>query len=195
MKHETLSFQVREHLMQIAQTETATSVQAYYEKNKRDYIERAGIQTWRIFIKAPQNLPDRDREASRLKAESIHKKATAKKQDFENLARLYSEGGKAAQGGFIGWISPGTFAEKLDKQLQEAQQNSILPLYDDASGFYIYKTGKKRAERTKKLAEVKDIIVRKMFRRVVEKKLNDKLRQLRNSIDVEILIPELAQKQ
>ena len=193
MKHETLSFQIRDHLLKIAQTETATSVQAYYEKNKRDYIERAGTQTWRIFIRAPQNLPDRDREASRLKAESIHKKATAKKKDFENLARLYSEGGKAAQGGYIGWISPGTFAEKLDKQLQEARPNSVLPVYDDATGFYIYKTGKKRAERVKELEEVKDKILKKMFRRVVEKKLSEKLKALRNSINVEILIPELTQ--
>ena len=187
----TLDMQVRMHLTQIVKTETATSVADYYEKNKKDFIERGGRESWRIFIRAPQGLPDRDREASRLKAKSIHEKAVKNVKGFEGLARLHSEGGKGASGGHIGWVSKGTFAEKLDNQIVNAKPNSILPLYDDASGFYIYKIGGQRKERVKTLKEVEEQIFKRMFRRVLEQKIRTKLSDLKKRITIEIKIPEL----
>jgi parvulin-like peptidyl-prolyl isomerase len=194
MKDAALSLQIRGHLTKVVRTETATSVADYYARNKKDYVQRSGRETWRIFIRASQSLPERDREANRLKAQSIHKEANKKIKDFEGLARLHSEGGKANSGGYIGWVGSGTFAKKLDQQIINAKANTILPLYDDASGFYIYKVGTYRKERIKSLDEVGDEIFNRMFKRVLEEKLRGKLVTLKSKIKVQVNIPELTKK-
>ena len=109
-------------------TDTATSVEAYNQKNKRDSVKSEGTQTWRIFTKDPQNLPERERQASELNTDSI----------------------------------------------------------------YISKERKRRPEQVDKLEKANDTISKEIFRRVRERTFNDKLDQLRSSIDVEILIFELA---
>jgi|GEM_PF-6287196 len=127
LKDRILSLRVRGRHMP-KDTDTATSVEAYNQKNKRDSVKSEGTQTWRIFTKDPQNLPERERQASELNTDSI----------------------------------------------------------------YISKERKRRPEQVDKLEKANDTISKEIFRRVRERTFNDKLDQLRSSIDVEILIFELA---
>lgn len=194
IRDSTIALQVRKQLSREIMTETATSVASYYAKHQRDYTERGGREVWRIFIRAPINLPERDREAHRLKAESIHTMAKKKPGEFEVLARSHSEGGKGPQGGFIGWVSVGTFAKTLDLQISKAKVNSILPVYNDASGFYIYKIGRQRKEHIRPLSEVQDEIFQRMFRPLREKRLQQRLGALKKQIKIQVNIPELKTK-
>jgi len=166
-------------------------VATYYQKHQRDYTERGGREVWRIFIRAPVNLPERDREANQLKAESLQKQAMKTPEKFEVLAKSFSEGGKGPQGGYIGWVSRGTFAKELDNQIATAKPNTILPVHADVGGFYIYKVGKLRVERVRPLAEVQDEIFQRMFRQLREKRIQEKLKELKERIKIVINIPEL----
>lgn len=172
--------------------ESEAEAKDYYARHLADFAERAGVQVWRIFVKAPRGMVQRDRDIARARAEDLLAKAKKDPKNFTNLAISYSEGGKAAEGGGLGWVSPGTLAEDLDKQIQSAKPNTILPLWEDAVGFYIYKVGTRREARQRPFEEVADEILEKVYRRTITKKVDAELERLKAAQPVKVHIPELA---
>lgn len=171
--------------------ETESQAQAYYDSHKADFTERAGTEVWRIFVKAPRGMVQRDRDISRGRAEGILAKAKNDPKNFTNIAISNSEGGKASTGGFVGWVSAGTLAPELEKQVFAAKPGSILPLWEDASGFFIYKVGRTREAKTLPFDKVADEIMDKVYRRTINDKINNELVRLKGEKTIEILVPEM----
>lgn len=174
--------------------ETEAEAKAYYDSHQADYTERAGTEVWRIFVKAPRGMVQRDRDIARGRAAGLLERAKKAPKNFPNIAISHSEGGKASTGGFIGWVSKGTLAPDLEKQLFAAKAGSILPLWEDASGFYVYKVGRSRKTRVRPFSEVADQILDKVYRTTITKKIDSELDRLRGETKVEILVPELQKK-
>lgn len=177
-----------------AKAETEAEAKDYYARHVADYTDRAGVEVWRIFVKAPRGMVQRDRDIARARAEDLLAKAKKDPKNFTNLAISYSEGGKATDGGFVGWVSPGTLAPDLEKQIEAAKPNTILPLWEDAVGFFVYKVGKRRDERVRPFDEVADEILEKVYRRSITKKVDAELARLKAAQAVKVHIPELEQK-
>ena len=171
-------------------TDTEAEAKAYYERHKADFEERAGIQVWRIFVKAPRGMVQRDRDIARTRAEDLLAKAKKDPKNFTNLAISFSEGGKSQEGGYLGWVGPGTLAAELEAQIQAAKPETILPLWEDAVGFYVYKVGKARPGRTRPFEEVADEILDKAYRRTVTKKVDAELARLKAAQPVKSHIAE-----
>lgn len=182
---------IHNKLSEELKTKTATTVTAYYERRKTDFTERAGRETWRIFIRAPSTMVQRDLDIAKSKAERIQAEAAKSPEAFERLARQHSEGGKGHDGGYIGFVSKGTFAPALEQTLMAAK-NGVLPLHQDASGFFIYKVGRIRKEHVKPFAEVKELIFKKLFRKLVRQEIDRQIAQLKSKFKVEVNIPELG---
>lgn len=178
-----------------AQVEKETEIEAkqYYDQNSKQYLEREGRETWRIFIKAPKGMIQRDRDVARARAEELHGKAKKDPKSFESLAISFSEGGNATQGGFIGWLGRGTLVPELEAQIYAAKPNTILPLYEDAGGFYIYKVGQARKERQLPFEEVKGQIMDQVYRTTIQRRIDTEIEALRKAQQVQIFIPELEQ--
>ena len=164
----------------------------YYDRNKAQYTERAGVETWRILLKAPRGMVQRDRDIVRTRAEKIHARAVAKPASFESLARDNSDGGKGPHGGFIGWVAKGSLVKAIEDQIFAAKPNTILPLYEAPVGFYIYKVGRSRKERVKPFESVKEDILRKVFSAKVVKQVSAHMKRLQDKYPTEAAIPELA---
>ncbi len=175
-------------------SETEAEAKKYYESHVADFTERAGTQVWRLFLKAPRGMVQRDRDISRSRAEGLLAKAKKAPKNFTNLVISHSEGGKASTGGFVGWVSKGTLAPDLEKQLFAAKAGSILALWEDASGFFIYKVGLARKERVLSFDQVADQILNKIYRRTINDKINAELTRLKGEQTVEILVDALKKK-
>lgn len=167
-----------------------TAAKDYYDRHPRDYTLRGGVQTWRIMIKAPRGMEQRARDAARARAEQIHAKAKKAPDEFENLARTHSEGGKRNEGGFIGYVGTKQYNEAFEKAVYAGKPGEVIPLYEDARGFQIVKVGERRKERVVPFSEVKEEIAANVFGSVVRKELRKRLDELRAKQEVEILIPE-----
>ncbi len=174
------------------QARTATTVEAYYEKRKADFMLRGGTEAWRIVIRAPSTMVQRDRDIAKVRALEIHKKVSEKPAEFENLARIHSEGGKGNEGGYIGFVPNGGMDPDLDKVLHAAKAGSILPLVEDARGFYIYKVGGKREGRQGTLEEVRDEIFNRLYRGIATREINKEISRLSSKRQVKVHIPELT---
>lgn len=174
--------------------DTEAEAKVYYESHVADFTERAGTQVWRLFLKAPRGMVQRDRDISRSRAEGLLEKAKKAPKNFKNLVISHSEGGKASSGGYVGWVGQGTLAPGLEKQLFAAKAESILPLWEDASGFFIYKVGLTRKARVLGFEKVADQILNKIYRRAINDKINAELTRLKGEQTVEILVEALKKK-
>jgi peptidyl-prolyl cis-trans isomerase SurA len=64
--------------------------------------------------------------------------------DFEALARQYSEGPQAQEGGRLGWLSPGELLPELDEVLFRLQPGEVSPPLQTRLGFHILKVIERR---------------------------------------------------
>ncbi len=181
-------------LLERLRTKTATALRGYYDSHQADYMEHAGVEAWRIHLKAPAGMTQQDRDSARLRAMDVEKKARKKPGDFESLAKHYSEGGNATTGGYLGFVGRGTFAPALEEQIFAAKPNTILPLYEDPGGFYIYKVGKRREARVKKYEDVEEQIFQTFVRGFLHKEVEKERVKLREATAIEVFVPELASK-
>lgn len=179
-------------LLERMRTKTSTTLRAHYESNLSAFTENAGTEMWRIHVKAPMGMTQKDRDTLRLRAEDIAQKAKKNPKDFETLAKHHSEGGNASVGGYLGYVGRGTFTPQLEEQLFAAKPNTVLPLYEDPGGFYIYKVGKSRPKRVKKFEEVEPQIFEYLVRGFLHKEVEKERAKLRAATPIEIHIPELA---
>ncbi|MEQ9504590.1 MAG: peptidylprolyl isomerase [Deltaproteobacteria bacterium] len=173
-----------------AEKEIEDAARDYYKRHERDFTQRGGVATWRIMIKAPRGMEQRSRDAARARAESIHAKAKKSPDDFENLARTHSEGGKRNEGGFIGYVGEKQFNEKFTKVVYAGKPGEVLPLYEDARGFQILKVGKRRETRLIPFEEKRGEIMENVYGTVIRQQIRKRLDKLRAEHKIEILVPE-----
>ncbi|MEO1339200.1 MAG: peptidylprolyl isomerase, partial [Myxococcota bacterium] len=172
--------------------ESEDLARSHYDKNRPQYIEREGVETWRIVMKAPRGMVQRDRDAAESRAKKIHERAVKDPSSFEILAQMHSQGGKGRHGGFIGWVPRNTLNKDLEEMIYSAKPGTILPLQEAPTGYTIYKVGRHRDERVKPFDSVKGDILRKVFPARINKKVAAHLERLRAKYPAETNIPELA---
>ena len=175
-----------------AQDHLRKEAEAYYDRHKRDYFEHAGREVWRMTLKAPRSMVQRDRDLTKEQAKGIWARARKNPKNFVNLAKSYSQDGKASDGGYLGYVSKGTLVKEVEDQIWAAKTGTVLPMRDVPVGFHIYKVGKTRKERQIPFAEVEEKIVRTIYAAAMRKMVDSELKKMREAKKVEILVPELA---
>lgn len=184
--------QVQDRVVKQVLEESEALARAYYDKNKAQFTEREGVETWRILIKAPRGMVQRDRDVAKARAQKLYERVKKSPDTFAHVAEQFSDGGKGPHGGFIGWLARGTLNKTLEDQIYNAKPNTILPVYDAPIGYYIYKVGRRRSERVKPFDSVKEEILRKVYPAKVAKRVDAHMKRLRDKYPAEPAIPELA---
>ncbi len=133
-------------------------IDKYYQDNLDNFKVDDQIKLRMIFIK--KGAPEADApDPQRGLAEEIL--AKLKEGDsFESLARVYSTGREAKDGGDWGWIGHKILSQQLDEvafQLPAGQHSGIVETGD---GYYILFVEAKRAAHVRPLAEVRPEIER-----------------------------------
>ena len=96
---------------------TDKEIEEYYKANQeKKFHQPQAIRARHILIRLSPNADDKQKELIRSKAEGVLREARAGK-DFAQLAKEYSEDQTSAQGGEIGWLTPGELPAPLDKAL------------------------------------------------------------------------------
>ncbi len=156
-------------------------VTEYYEANKADFMQIAGVHAAHILF-------DADDKAT---AEQILSDIKAG-ADFASLAQQYSKDpGSAANGGDLGWPTT-PYVQEFQDAADALEPGEISELVETTFGWHIIKVIEKRDDRQLPLEEVRDqieqIIVQEQNADVYQEFLNE----LRDAATIEILVPELA---
>ncbi len=190
MDLDALKEQVRDSLVtdQLVQslsdeaTVDAAEIEEYYDSNKEQFYEEAAVRAAHILFAA-------DDKAT---AEKVLAEIKAGGADFAALAKQYSQDpGSAANGGDLGWPTT-PFVPEFQAAAEALDIDEVSDLVETTFGWHIIKVIEKREARQLPLDEVRDqieqIIVQQRSADAYQTFLND----LRDSAEIEILLPELA---
>jgi peptidyl-prolyl cis-trans isomerase SurA len=97
-----------------------------------------------IFLPVDSIEQEEDvRRAAQRLAEQIRAGAA-----FNAVARQFSRGATAAQGGDVGWVIPGQLTDEVDRAAQQLQPNQVSEPIRTVGGFYLIQVRERRQGRT-----------------------------------------------
>ncbi len=140
---------------------TDEQVDEYLQRRQRDPEEKRRLAV--IFLPAPKD--PKQREAVRRKAEEILKKIRAG-ADFAELARKYSKGPGASEGGDLGYIKAKDLARPLERITRALKPGEVSEVLEASNGFHIVK-----------LLDVQKTVMRKVDPRVREQARQELFKQ------------------
>jgi hypothetical protein len=80
-----------------------------------------------------------------------------KEKDFAAVAKMYSKGSTASQGGDLGWFSQSNLITELSAQVFAMKAGEISPVIESSLGFHIVKLNSKKTENGTDLVEISQI--------------------------------------
>jgi len=109
-----------------------------------------------------------------------------KGEDFFAIAKNYSEGTNAEQGGDMGYVRKGQMIDEIDKALFKLGIGDISDLVETPLGYYIFKVYDKKKERTLPLSDARTQIIDAIYREKAEVKYGEWIKTLKKDAFISI---------
>ena len=144
-------------------------IKDYYKKHINDFKIPTMVKARHILIKPKDKSIEADKEALK-KIEKIREMAL-KGADFGKLAKKYSQGPSAKNGGELGWFKRGEMAPEFEKVAFSLKKGEISKPVRTKFGWHIIQVEDIKKGRTKTLKEVKNEIIKILGKKKVEQKM------------------------
>ena len=148
-------------------------MKARFESNPNHYKAPEEIKFRQIFCR------------TKKKAKELYGKIRSG-ESLASLARKYSEGPEAVDGGEVGWVAKGILDEPLDKMLFQMAPGDISPVTKGASGYHIFEVIDRRPGGFRAFSEIIDGIERDLYQTRRMSFVKKWLQNLRSDIRVKI---------
>jgi peptidyl-prolyl cis-trans isomerase SurA len=149
----------------------------YYEAHKKDYIRPEQVALREIVVttegKKDSELPD-----LKKKAETALKRVKDG-EEFGEIAKRFSDGSTAKQGGFLGVYKRGELSKELEDTVFKMKKNDLTDVMDTKQGYLILQVLEHYDEGEQSLAKVEGEITDKLYSERMEPKLREYLKTLR----------------
>ncbi|MCF8036314.1 MAG: SurA N-terminal domain-containing protein [Desulfobacteraceae bacterium] len=134
-----------------------SAIRDYYQSHQSEFAPEETVTARHILLKLPQDADEKIVQETRKKALEISEKARSGR-DFAELAREFSEGPSASEGGYLGTLKKDdTVAPFAEKAFSMAAGEISKPVRT-RFGFHIIKVEERRQASAKPLEEVKGTI-------------------------------------
>lgn len=143
---------------------TPTQIAAYYYGHKSEFIQPEKVKFRIIILKFMS-------EEEKIKVRSFAEKLLDRirsGEDFGILAKQYSEGPNAEDGGDMGFISRAEMIKEIDEAIFSLRENEISEIIETSLGYNIVKVEKIISSSELSLAEATSLISERLFGRDAE---------------------------
>ncbi len=163
-------------------------IHEYYAANQARFVQPEAINVRHILTKVPPDADEDTVAAARQRIDDVLAKARAGR-DFAGLAKDYSEGPSASEGGDLGFAQRGTFVQPFEDAAFALEIGEISGVVRTGYGFHIIKLVDRREGRLIPESEVAPAIREYLFEDRLLATMANKVKALRDEASVEILIP------
>ena len=178
---ELINYQVRSKI--IIRDEQITQ---YYEENKKDFGGEETVQLAGIFL--IRKNPKDEEEFRALKVRGDNILARLKNgQDFEALAKEFSEGPGADEGGNLGAFKADQLEPDLRKALAGIEAGQVTDLIIKENGIQIIKLIKRQKTQARSFEEVRETIYATLYQQEVNKRYMAWIKELRKETYTKII--------
>ncbi len=147
-------------------------VEQAYEAHKADFtIEKERLKLAQILVATAPSATPQQVAAAQKKAEDVHTRAATKGEDFNDLARVYSDDASKSNGGELGWFEPSDVMDEILLRVKGLKPGQITPVIRTRHGFHIVKLEDHEVPGVRPYADVKAQIRSQL----VDQKSNDQL--------------------
>lgn len=91
--------------------------------------------------------------------------------DFAELAKVYSEGPNAGEGGLMGYIKKGDLLPEIEKVVFELNEQETSGIIQTSVGYHIFKVEEKKVPKQMSLSEARNAIEEILFQEKVKEKI------------------------
>jgi peptidyl-prolyl cis-trans isomerase SurA len=152
-------------------------IQQYYDEHKAEFMRPEQVVLRSIEV----NTSGKDE----AEVAELRKKAdTARKrimdgEDFGEIAKRYSDGSTAKQGGYLGEYKRGELSKELEDTVFKMKRNDLTEVMETKQGFLIMQVLEHYDEGEQSLAKVENEIEGKLYNQRMEPALREYLKTLR----------------
>jgi len=167
---------------------TDKDIWAYYDRNRASFRQPEQVKASHILIKVDPKASQEQRAAARKKIEEIRDKFK-KGQDFESLARTYSEDPSASKGGDLGYVRTGQVLKPFEEALFALKPGEVSDIVETNLGYHLIKAADRKPETTVPFENLKDELRRLLKLEKGQQEANAYIAKAREKAKVEIFLP------
>lgn len=156
---------------------TTEEIQKYYDGHKPDFVRPEQVALRSIEINTSGKS---EAEVAELKKKADTALQRIKDgEDFGEIAKRYSDGTTAKQGGYLGIYKRGELSKQLEDVVFTMKKNQLTDVMETRQGFLIMQVLEHYDEGEQTLTTVSDEIRNKLYDQKLEPALRDYLKTLR----------------
>jgi peptidyl-prolyl cis-trans isomerase SurA len=165
---------------------TDEDIRRYYENNAHEYRQVHEVRLARIFLRIKD--PDSAEEIAQVRAAGGEiLQELNRGRDFSEMARKYSQGPGAPEGGDLGWIAMDQLETKLREAIATLSPGEYTDLRPAPSGFQIITVVEEKEAGVRPLEEVRDEIYSTLYKKQVEEKYAAWIQELREKSYIKVI--------
>jgi parvulin-like peptidyl-prolyl isomerase len=145
---------------------TPAEVSDYYDKHQEELSIPESVHLKNIIIRFDEATTE---PLAKQKADDVCR-LIGGGRDFSDLAKLYSQGAKAEDGGDLGFVPKGQMREEFDKVIFALKPGEASSPIKTDTGYYIFKVEEKKDAYLRPLSEISDNVENDIFIEKAQKK-------------------------
>ncbi|HXM98212.1 MAG TPA: peptidylprolyl isomerase [Candidatus Dormibacteraeota bacterium] len=152
-------------------------VAKYYDEHKSEFLRPEQVALRAIEV-VTQGKKEDEIPALKKKAETALKRVQDG-EDFGEIAKRFSDGSTAKQGGYLGTYKRGELAKELENKVFAMKKNELTEIMDTKQGFLIMQVLEHYDEGEQPLAKVETEIMDRLYGQRMEPAYREYLKTLR----------------
>jgi peptidyl-prolyl cis-trans isomerase SurA len=159
-------------------------VQKYYDEHKQEFVRPEQVIVREIFV-STEGKQETEIPALRKKADDLLQRVK-NGEDFGELAKHFSDGSTAKQGGDLGRFQHGQLAANIEQMVFALQRNQTTDVIPTKTGFDILQVQEHYAAGQQPADKVENEIMDKLYNEQLRPALRDYLETLREDSYVNV---------
>jgi peptidyl-prolyl cis-trans isomerase SurA len=156
----------------------------YYEDHKQEFVRPEQVVLREIFVSTEGKTPD-EIPALRKKVEGLLERVK-NGEDFGELAKRFSDGSTAKQGGDLGTFERAQLASNLEETVFKMKRNDVTDVLDSKTGFLILQVEQNYPAGQQTEDKVESEIENKIYEQKIQPAMRQYLQTLRSDSYVEV---------
>jgi peptidyl-prolyl cis-trans isomerase SurA len=152
-------------------------IQKYYDEHKQEFMRPEQVALRSIEVNTTGK--DATEVADLKKKAETARKRIQDGEDFGEIAKRYSDGATAKQGGYLGQYKRGELSKELEDTVFKMKRNDLTEVMETKQGFLIMQVLEHYDEGEQSLAKVENEINEKLYSQRMEPALREYLKTLR----------------
>lgn len=156
-------------------------VSDYYKAHSGEFEQGDRVKLQHILIRTTSRS---DEDALALAGKLVDEAAAGK--PFEELAKTYSEGAEAKEGGEMGWMERGQLLGDIDEKVFALEVGQVTRPIKSNLGYHVFKLVERQKSSVKPLVEVREKIQDLLFKEKMKKRLEGWIQGLKKDAYISI---------